>query len=98
MQSESESKCEQSLLAVAASLWEAQRLSFSRVRAASPTSLRPASAWQAGRRLQIGPSILTMASSLTHFLRRLSHIGSVRSVGSFVFHVFEVGSEIERFG
>jgi hypothetical protein len=43
MQSESEPKCEQSLLAVAASLWEAQHLSFSRVRAASPTSLRSAS-------------------------------------------------------
>jgi hypothetical protein len=38
------------------------------------------------------------ASSLTHFLRRLRHIGSVCSVASFVLHVFEIGSEIERFG
>ena len=38
------------------------------------------------------------ASSLTHFLRRFSHIGSVRSVASFVLHIFEVGSEVERFG
>jgi hypothetical protein len=38
------------------------------------------------------------SSSLTHFLRRPGHISGVRSIGILIFHVFEVGSEIERFG
>jgi hypothetical protein len=39
-----------------------------------------------------------IASSLTHFLGWLGHVSGVRSVAGFVLHVFEVGSEIERFG
>jgi hypothetical protein len=39
-----------------------------------------------------------VASSLSHFFRRLGQISSVRSIASFALHVFEVGSEIERFG
>jgi hypothetical protein len=39
-----------------------------------------------------------VASSLSHFFWRLGQISSVRGVTSFVSHVFEVGSEIERFG
>jgi hypothetical protein len=39
-----------------------------------------------------------IASSLSHFFGRLGQISCVRSIASFVLHVFEVGSEIERFG
>ena len=35
-------------------------------------------------------------SSLSHFLRRLSHVGGVRRIAVFGLRVFEVGPEIER--
>src|SRR5438876_3776334 len=85
--SELERKCEHSL-AVVASLWEAQGPCCQHIRVASPP----------GRRLQIAPSILMAVSSLTHFLRRLCYIRSMRGVAIVVFCVLEVRSEIERFG
>ena len=55
-----------------------------------------------GRMLQAGslcsPEKKFAPSSLTHCLRRLSYISSVRSVAIFILHVFEVGSEIKGFG
>src|SRR6516225_8848926 len=39
-----------------------------------------------------------VASSLTHFLRRLCQIGGMRGIGIVSLHIFEVGSEIQRFG
>ena len=35
-------------------------------------------------------------SSLSHFLRRLSHVGGVRRIAVFGLCLFEVGPEIER--
>src|SRR5262249_27100120 len=67
-------------------------------RAAPPTRLCQGFGGQAGRRLQIEPSILMVASSLTHCLRRLCEIGGMRGIGIVSLHIFEVGSKIQRFG